>query len=306
MSQAHDAPITFECPRCARVTQVPASFAGRQGKCPGCRETIEVPDPARAPLLPLPDGGGLAPLAPPALAPPALAPPALAPPDPALFAAMGSDQRQCVACNQPIRQAAVKCRHCGHIDDKPCPACGETIKATAKKCRYCGEFLDAALREGRRRGRDDARLATPGARLAAYLLDEWVLTAPSLVLLLTALLVGIKQPGGDVVPAVCTIVGLGWYVGLTVIQWHRVATTGQTIAKRWLKLRIVRVDGGPAGFLHGVVLRNWPYSVVGSPVFSWIAMLVRALDVLMIFGNERRCLRDYVASTRVIDVSPET
>lgn len=302
--------ISFQCPRCARVTRVPASFAGKQGKCPGCRATIEVPDPSQAPLIKAPSDvssveSGVSEGAPAALdagSAPTVA--ALAPPDPTLVRAMGADQRPCAACGQPIRQAAVKCRHCGHLDDKPCPLCGETIKATARKCRHCGEFLDAELREQRRHGlASDLVLASPGARLAAYLLDEWALNLPTIVgLVVMIVFLGRKD---DFAAGMGGIVAAGWFWGLTFVQWYRVTTTGQTIAKRWLKLKVVRLDGGPCGFLQGVVLRNWIYSMIGCPIFSWIAALIRILDGLMIFGSERRCLRDYLASTRVVETSSD-
>lgn len=291
-----DPTITFECPQCARITRVPASFAGKQGKCPGCRATIEVPDPATAPAPPSPDAPALA-------AEDAPAAPVLPPPDPALVRAMGADQRPCPACNQPIRQAAVKCRHCGHVEDKPCPLCGETIKATARKCRHCGEYLDVELREQRRRGVDPGvHLAAPGSRLAAYLLDEWVLNLPTIVAFVA--IIAFSANDEELGAGISAAVALGWFWGLTFVQWYRVATTGQTIAKRWLKLKIVRLDGSPCGFLHGVVLRNWPYSIIASPILSWIAAMIRVLDGLMILGAERRCLRDYLASTRVIEVLP--
>ena len=38
-----------------------------------------------------------------------------------------------------------------HAATQPCPACGEEIRQAAKKCRFCGHFLDAALERRRRR-----------------------------------------------------------------------------------------------------------------------------------------------------------
>jgi hypothetical protein len=35
--------IEFACPHCLRVSKVPASFAGKQGRCAGCKKVIEVP-----------------------------------------------------------------------------------------------------------------------------------------------------------------------------------------------------------------------------------------------------------------------
>lgn len=35
--------IEFACPHCQRVTKVPVTLAGKQGRCAGCRKVIEVP-----------------------------------------------------------------------------------------------------------------------------------------------------------------------------------------------------------------------------------------------------------------------
>jgi len=84
-------------------------------------------------------------------------------------------------------------------------------------------------------------------------------------------------------------------------QSYLVATTGQSVAKRWLGLMIVRTDGERAGFLMGVVVREWVVLMLGFvPI---LGMLFRLADSLLIFGEERRCLHDYLAGTQVV-VSP--
>lgn len=35
--------IQFACPYCGRVTKVPVTLAGKQGRCAGCRKVLEVP-----------------------------------------------------------------------------------------------------------------------------------------------------------------------------------------------------------------------------------------------------------------------
>ena len=85
-------------------------------------------------------------------------------------------------------------------------------------------------------------------------------------------------------------------------QWYLIATTGQTLAKRWLGIKIVRVDGTPLGFVNGVILRSWVLGLLGNiPI---VGPLVSLVNPLMIFGEERRCLHDQIAGTRVI-VAPK-
>src|SRR5262245_52296345 len=50
---------------------------------------------------------------------------------------------------------------------------------------------------------------------------------------------------------------------LACFQWYLIATTGQTLAKRWFRIRIVRLDGSLPGFVHGVLLRSWLLQAFG-------------------------------------------
>ena len=60
--------------------------------------------------------------------------------------------------------------------------------------------------------------------------------------------------------------------------------------------------GAPVDFVTGVLLRVWITGVLGSFVLSWIGCLFWIIDSCMIFGQERRCLHDHIASTRVVEV----
>src|SRR5262245_39838677 len=62
--------IPVSCPRCGKNLMVPASFAGKQGRCPTCQNVflITAPPDVEEDLEPLPDlapleSSGLAPLA---------------------------------------------------------------------------------------------------------------------------------------------------------------------------------------------------------------------------------------------------
>lgn len=84
-------------------------------------------------------------------------------------------------------------------------------------------------------------------------------------------------------------------VGL--VQWYLIATSGQSIGKKVMKTKIVKLDGSEAGFLHGVVLREW---IIG--VAAGVVNCVGLIDVLFIFREDRRCVHDMIASTRVIQL----
>lgn len=90
---------------------------------------------------------------------------------------------------------------------------------------------------------------------------------------------------------------------LAVYQWYLIATRGQSLAKKWLHIRIVKLDGCLPGFVHGVLLRAWVMSLITN--VPYVGGIVGLVDLLMIFGQERRCLHDLIASTRVIVGDPE-
>ncbi len=87
-------------------------------------------------------------------------------------------------------------------------------------------------------------------------------------------------------------------LALIALQSYLVATTGQSIGKRVAHVRIVQMNDQPAGFVRGVLLRIWLfYGLAYVPVAGSILSLV---DVLFIFRDDRRCLHDLVADTKVI------
>lgn len=85
---------------------------------------------------------------------------------------------------------------------------------------------------------------------------------------------------------------------IAIYQWMLVARTGQTIGKKMMRIRIVRTDGGPVGFGDGVALRDWVMRAVGF--IPCVGGLISLVGILMIFGQERRCLHDRIAGTKVI------
>jgi uncharacterized RDD family membrane protein YckC len=83
---------------------------------------------------------------------------------------------------------------------------------------------------------------------------------------------------------------------------------GQTIGKKVMGIRVVRMDGTRVSFARFFFLRGlamavivWVVSIVGLAVHVHFAgNLVTLVDYLLIFGGARRCLHDYVADTKVV------
>lgn len=81
-------------------------------------------------------------------------------------------------------------------------------------------------------------------------------------------------------------------------QWYLISKTGQTLGKRWTGIKIVKLDGLPVDFVSGVIMRNWIVGLMGA--IPYVGSCVGLVDALMIFGDERRCLHDLIAGTKVI------
>lgn len=93
---------------------------------------------------------------------------------------------------------------------------------------------------------------------------------------------------------------------LTLYQGVLLATRGQTIGKRLLGIRIVDLDGRPAGFVSALLMRSLVFSFVMSLVVSFTGAIIPFaglvfwfLDYLPAFGEDRRCAHDYFAGTQV-------
>jgi uncharacterized RDD family membrane protein YckC len=97
----------------------------------------------------------------------------------------------------------------------------------------------------------------------------------------------------------------GWFaLGIALVatvQGTLLTWMGQTIGKRALGVRIVRFrDGGNPGFVRAVLLRSVvPGLIAGLTCLGNVFVLI---DILNILGEERRCLHDYLAATKVVEV----
>jgi uncharacterized RDD family membrane protein YckC len=86
-------------------------------------------------------------------------------------------------------------------------------------------------------------------------------------------------------------------------QWYQIVNRGQTIGKRALGIKVVKLDGRPVSLFDGVILREWSFSLIGAiPI---IGRLFNVLDFAVILASERRCLHDILAKTKVVKVHRE-
>ena len=143
------------------------------------------------------------------------------------------------------------------------------------------------------------QVASRGIRLVGALLDGFLHIVAFGLLAIPGWLAGsaVDANDEDLVVGLTVIFGFAGVFVLKMINWVMITNSGQSIGKRILGVRIIRIDGHPPGFVHGVLLRNWiPF------VINQLCGLFAFFDAAWIFGRERRCLHDLIASTHVIVV----
>jgi len=143
-------------------------------------------------------------------------------------------------------------------------------------------------------------LATRGQRFLGKLIDNMIMFAAVVVVVgIGAFLIGM----GDEDVFVLVVQALAGLVSLAVsaVQWVLIVQRGQTVGKIVMGTRIiVGNDPGLPGFVAGVAHRSWvPGLIAMVPCVGPIFGLV---DALWIFGEEKRCLHDLIANTRVVKV----
>lgn len=181
-------------------------------------------------------------------------------------------------------EATVICARCGTF---ACQACATSSRDGAVLCTDCGTLTAV-------------RLASPGDRLVAHLVDNVLVMIP---MLLGALIEDLRA--SDVVRKpylglgpLAVLGGVGSVV-LAGYQLYRAARTGQTLGKRLRNIRVVRTDGSRVS-VGRLILRNVVPLALSR--LGGVLRLLGLVDGLMVFRNDRRCLHDLVAGTQVVNV----
>lgn len=162
-------------------------------------------------------------------------------------------------------------------------------------------------------------LASLGERLGAKMIDWLLLLAPLMVLLMAlmdaafeekiralqndseAVLQALQSQIQQAVEAGNgTVLGMfGVFCVLLAVNVVLLSVRGQSIGKMMIGIQIVRFqDGSKAGFIKAVLLRWFLFSLLEKIAFIGPALMIG--NVLMIFRQDRRCMHDMVADTRVI------
>jgi uncharacterized RDD family membrane protein YckC len=156
-------------------------------------------------------------------------------------------------------------------------------------------------------GATDPALAHPGMRLLAALIDGfieslcWMPTSKAVMSSLAGLVSSGQLNPQDLVEVVTSSIGksIPYLAGLVLLQATLLTLRGQTIGKILTQLRVVRAkDGSRAGFIHGFLLRGFVPRCLRHVPF--LGILFWFVDNCFIFRDDRRCLHDLMAGTKVV------
>ncbi len=146
----------------------------------------------------------------------------------------------------------------------------------------------------------EAPLAGRGKRLGASMIDGLISLA---ILLPLQINFGVLQNFPKIKPLTfgeTAMWGVAGFVVWTAVHSYFLATRGQTIGKRLLDIQIVDVDSGrPPPLVKLVFARFLPTAVVANIPF--VGAVANLVGILLIFRDDRRCLHDHIAGTRVVD-----
>lgn len=147
-------------------------------------------------------------------------------------------------------------------------------------------------------GDSEKPLASRWARLGASIIDSIIMMVIILpVMYFTGGFEGIME---GVQPSFVYTLGIA-VVGIIVffvINYRLLVTSGQTVGKKVLEIKIVDLNGNLPVFQPQLVIRYAVYMLPGQiPV---VGQIFSFINILFIFTKEKRCIHDLVAKTRVV------
>ena len=180
-----------------------------------------------------------------------------------------------------------------------CKECGKAINNIDKFCNHCGieliklNELDSNPSLTKTYDPDynnKTILASRSKRLIARIIDG-LLGIVAIVIPATVIVI-ISGAGEGIIGA---IIG---GISFAIYQYYLLATISQTLGKKFMNIMIIDKNGNSGGFLKNVVLREWIIGIIG--LFPVVGIIIIIIDKLFIFREDRRCIHDMIANTKVI------
>ena len=157
-----------------------------------------------------------------------------------------------------------------------------------------------------------APLASLGQRFGAALIDFGFFVAAYLPIILAVGLSAFVSAAAGQTPSDAAaaapntgLLALGGFLFLVllIVNLVMLAKRGQTLGKRFVGIRIVAVDSdNHPGAVRTILLRSIVNGIISSvPLLGSVYALV---DICFIFREDRRCIHDLLAGTRVVQGQP--
>ncbi|SMC22152.1 Uncharacterized membrane protein YckC, RDD family [Andreprevotia lacus DSM 23236] len=141
-------------------------------------------------------------------------------------------------------------------------------------------------------------LATLGQRFGASFIDGLIAIVLAVPFWAMTGFFEVLSHGGQV-DYFFAVKGMAWgLASFLLVHTYFLHKNGQTIGKKLLKIAIVTTDGAKPSLLTLLVKRYLPVFLIRLVPF--VGNLLGLVDVCFIFREDRRCLHDLIAGTKVI------
>ena len=173
----------------------------------------------------------------------------------------------------------------------------------------------------------DVHIASPGARIAAYLLNNlftFLIWLPFIVMVVFTLDESKKLVSESSLfntPeyfAITFFISLAVYLVFGIFQLYYMSRDGQSLGKKIMGIRVLKSDGNNPGFEGTVLIREvvWALAVgvvvtivslaISDTGGNLISLLIAFINFIMLFSvkRDRRTLYDMLADTVVVKLPP--
>lgn len=142
----------------------------------------------------------------------------------------------------------------------------------------------------------DYPVAGLGERVAARLIDFGLFVVVFLAFLFMFAVTGLLRGGGLVTSVMVIIYVVGFVFYDLVCE---IFMNGQSIGKRWLKIKVISLDGSQASL--GQYFIRWVFRIVDFALTSWVGALI-----CVAVTEKKQRIGDIVAGTTLIKTVPRT